>query len=116
MLLAILVGLLIAWLVVNLSLRFPGKTLFQCPEAILGKWPGKVVALLYIWFYIHINSEIIREYGSFLVSAFMPETPMIVFEILIVAIAAYAVRNGLEVFTRVSQIILPIIFVSVAIL
>jgi spore germination protein KB len=116
MLLAILVALLIVWLVVNLSLRFPGKTLFQYPEVILGRWPGKVVALLYIWFYIHINAEIIREYGTFLVTAFMPETPMIVFELMIMALAAYAVRNGLEVFTRVNQVILPIIFVSIAIL
>ncbi|MDF9408401.1 endospore germination permease [Pelotomaculum isophthalicicum JI] len=112
MLLAILLGLLIAWLAVNLSLRFPGKTIFQYPEAILGRWPGKVVALLYIWFYIHINGEIIREYGTFLVSAFMPETPMIVFMILIVGIAAYAVRNGLEVFTRANEIVLPVILVS----
>ncbi|OPX87888.1 MAG: Spore germination protein YndE [Pelotomaculum sp. PtaB.Bin013] len=116
MLLAILLGLLIAWLAVNLSLRFPGKTIFQYPEAILGRWPGKVVALLYIWFYIHINGEIIREYGTFLVSAFMPETPMIVFMILIVGIAAYAVRNGLEVFTRANQMILPIIIISIIIL
>ncbi len=115
-LLAILAGLMIAWLVVNLNLRFPGKTLFQYPEVILGRWPGKLVALLYIWFYIHVSAEIIREYGVFLVSAFMPETPMIVFEILIVAVAAYAVRNGLEVFTRVNQVILPVIIISVIIL
>ncbi|OPX83510.1 MAG: Spore germination protein YndE [Pelotomaculum sp. PtaB.Bin104] len=115
-LLAILVALLIAWLAVNLSMLFPGKTLFQFPEIILGKWPGKVVALLFIWWYIHLNAEVLRAFGSFLVSAFMPETPIIVFELLIMAIAAYAARNGLEVFTRVNQIILPIILVLIVIL
>ncbi|OPX87887.1 MAG: Spore germination protein YndE [Pelotomaculum sp. PtaB.Bin013] len=111
-LLAILVALLIACLAANLGRRFPDKTPFQYPEVILGRWPGKVVALLYIWFFIHMNSEIIREYGSFLVSAFMPETPIIVFELLIMVIAAYAVRNGLEVFTRANEIVLPVILVS----
>ncbi|OPY61110.1 MAG: Spore germination protein YndE [Pelotomaculum sp. PtaU1.Bin065] len=115
-LLAVPVGLLIAWLVVNLSLRFPGKTIFQFPEAILGKWPGKAVALLYIWYYINTNSTITQQYSYFLASAYMPETPRIVFELLIVIIAAYAVRNGLEVFTRVNQIVLPIILISVVIL
>jgi len=115
-LLATFVALLIARLVVSLSLRFPGKTLFQFPEVILGKWPGKVVALLYIWWYIHANAEIIREFGSFLAAAFMPETPLIVFELLIMVIAAYAVRNGLEVFTRVNEIILPLILGVVIIL
>jgi spore germination protein KB len=116
MLLATLSALLIAWLTVNLGLRFPNKTLFQFPEVILGRWPGKVVALLYIWWYIHMNAEIIRQYGSFLVTAFMPETPIIVFEIMIMAIAAYAVYNGLEVFTRVNEIILPFTLVSIVVL
>lgn len=115
-LLAILGALLIAWLAVGLGLRFPNKTLFQFPEVILGRWPGKVVALLYIWWYIHMNAEVIRQLGSFLVAAFMPETPIIVFEIVIMVIAAYAVRNGLEVFTRVNEIILPFILVSVGVL
>lgn len=115
LLLATLVGLLIAWLGVSLSLRFPGKTIFQFLEVILGRWPGKFAAFLYILWYIHINALIIREYGSFMVAAFMPETPISVFILLIIAIAAYAVRNGLEVFTRVNQIILPFILVTVII-
>lgn len=115
-LLATLAGVLIAWAVVSLSLRFPGKTLFQFPEIILGRWPGKAVALLYIWWYLHLNAEILQEYGSFLVAAFMPETPLIVFMLLIMAIAAYAVRNGLEVFTRINEIILPLILGAVAVL
>ncbi len=115
-LLAVFVALLIARLAVSLGLRFPGKTLFQFAEVILGRWPGKFVALLYIWWYIHMNAEVLRQYGSFLVSVFMPDTPVIIFELVIIAIAAYAVRNGLEVFTRMNEIILPIILVSVLIL
>ncbi|MDF9408403.1 MAG: Spore germination protein YndE [Pelotomaculum sp. PtaB.Bin013] len=109
LLLATLAVLLIARLVVNLSLRFPGKTIFQFPEVILGRWPGKVIALLYIWWLINLNSEILRQFGSFMVAAFMPETPIIVFELLIMVIAAYAVRNGLEVFTRANEVLLPVI-------
>lgn len=112
-LLAVVVALLIARLAVSLGQLFPGKTLFQFPEVIFGRWPGKFVALLYIWWYIHMNAEILRQYGSFLVAVFMPDTPIIVFELVIIAIAAYAVRNGLEVFTRMNEIILPLILGSV---
>lgn len=115
-LLATFAALLIAWLVVSLGLRFPEKTLFQFVEVILGRWPGKVVAFLYIWWYIHMNAEVLRQYGSLLVAAFMPETPISVFMLLIMAIAAYAVRSGLEVFSRVNQIILPLILVSITFL
>ncbi len=109
LLLAVLAALVVARLAVSLGRRFPGQTLFQFPEQILGRWPGKAVAVLYIWWYFHMNAEIIRQFGSFLVVAFMPQTPLIVFELLIVVVAAYAVRGGLEVFARVSQVIFPLI-------
>lgn len=116
LLLAIFTAQIIGWVAVSLSLRFPGKTLFQYVELILGRWPGKLAAFLYVLWYIHINGEIIREYGSFLVAAFMPETPISVFMLLILAISAYAVRNGLEVFSRINEIILPLILLMVVVM
>ncbi|MHB1043165.1 MAG: GerAB/ArcD/ProY family transporter [Eubacteriales bacterium] len=105
---ATLAGLLIARLVVSLSLRFPGKTLFEYAEEILGRVPGKIVGLLYIWWFLHMNALVIREFGVFLVTAMMPETPIIVFHIVGVAVVAYMVRNGLEVLSRVNQLFIPI--------
>lgn len=106
--LATLVGLLIAWLVVSLSLRFPGKNLFEFTEEILGNVTGKIVGLLYIWLYfLYIGSTVVREFGVFLVTAMMPDTPIIVFCITMIAVAAYAVRNGLEVLCRFIQLFIP---------
>lgn len=116
MLLATLAGMLIALMAANLSLRFPDKTLFQFPELILGKWPGRFVVLLYVWYYIHTTAEVLRQFGDFISTAFLPETPIIVIEILIMAIVAYAVRNGLEVFARVNDLVFPLILVSVVII
>lgn len=109
LMLATLAGLLISWLVVSLSLRFAGKTLIEYAEEILGKVAGKIVGLLYIWWFLHLNSVVILEFGEFLSTATMPDTPIIIFHILVVAVAAYAVRNGLEVLSRFNQLILPII-------
>lgn len=109
-------GLLIARLVTSLSLLFPDKTIFEYPGEILGRWPGKLVGLLYVWWYLHINAEVIREFGSFLVAAFMSDTPIIVFHLVVVAMAAYTIRNGLEVFTRANEIFLPLILGSIIML
>jgi len=106
--LATLVGLLIAWLVVSLSLRFPGKTLFEFTEEILGKAPGKIVCFLYIWWFLHMIALAVREFGVFLVTAMMPDTPIIVFHIALIAVVAYAVRNGLEVLCRFNQLFIPV--------
>lgn len=106
---ATLAGLLIAALVVSLSLRFPGKTLFEYAEEILGKVPGKIVGFLYIWlFFLIIGSGVVREFGVFLVTTTMPDTPIIVFQIVVVVIAAYAIRNGLEVLSRFNQLFIPV--------
>jgi spore germination protein KB len=115
--LATSVGFLIARIVANLGLRFPGKTLFEYAEEILGRIPGKIVGLLYIWWFLHMNAEVIREFGIFLVATIMPETPIVVFQIFVVLVAAYAARNGLEVLSRFNQLfvlilgILAIVFV-----
>lgn len=106
-------GLLVARLVTTIGLRFPDKNLFEYAGDILGRWPGKLVGLLYVWWFLHLNAEVIREYGSFIVAAFMPDTPIIVFHLVVVVIAAYAIRNGLEVFTRANEIFLPLILGSI---
>lgn len=116
MLLATLAGLLIAWITANLSLRFPDKTLFKFLELILGRWPGKLVALSYVWWYIHTTAEVLRQFGDFMSTIFLAETPIIVIEILIMAIAAYTVRGGLEVFARVNDLILPLILAAVLVM
>jgi len=105
---ATVAGLLMARLVATLGLRFPGKTLIEYGEEILGKVPGKIVGLLYIWWFLHMNALVIGEYGVFLTSAIMPDTPVSVFYIAVVVVAAYAVRNGLEVLSRANQLLIPI--------
>lgn len=109
LLMATLLGLVIAWLVVSLSLRFPDKTLCEYAEDILGKVLGKAICLSYIWlFFLYIGSGTVREFSYFLVTVLMPDTPMVVFSISVVAVAAYAVRNGLEVLCRFNLLFIPV--------
>ncbi|WP_449241241.1 GerAB/ArcD/ProY family transporter [Desulfoscipio gibsoniae] len=113
MLLAMLLALPIAGITARLGTLFPSKTIVQYTEDILGKWPGKLLSLLYLLWFIQICSVMIREYSSFLADAIMPETPLIVINILGTGLAAYTVKKGLEVLARVNQIFLPLIIISV---
>lgn len=107
--LSTLAGLLITWLVVSLSLRFPGKTLFEFSEDILGKVIGKIIGFSYFVWFIHTNMLIIREFGSFINVSLLLDTPIIVFYIISVAVSAYAIYNGLEVLGKFCQIFIPTI-------
>jgi spore germination protein KB len=109
-------GLIMARLVVGLGLRFPGKTLFQYPEIILGKAAGKAVALLYLWWFFQNCAENYRSFISFLAVSFMPETPLMVFVAFALIMASYGAYYGLEVIARTNQLFLPFVIVSVVLL
>ncbi|TYO97302.1 GerAB/ArcD/ProY family transporter [Desulfallas thermosapovorans] len=116
MLLATLLALPIALVTVKLGTLFPQKTLVEYTGDILGKWPGKLIGLLYLLWFIQICAVMIREYGNFLVDVFLPETPLIAINIIGAALAAYTVKKGLEVLVRVNQIFLPLILISVVLI
>jgi len=42
-----------AYLTGNLGKRFPNMTLIQYLEVILGTWIGKIIGILYIFFFLH---------------------------------------------------------------
>jgi spore germination protein KB len=107
-LVAVPVGLAVARMVVSICLRFPGKSLLQCAEVILGRVPGKAVQFLYVWWFLHGAAFISDEFGSFLCAAIMPDTPPLVFFIVGTAVVAYGVRHGLEVLARYTQVFLPL--------
>ncbi|MDO9573881.1 MAG: GerAB/ArcD/ProY family transporter, partial [Candidatus Contubernalis sp.] len=113
-------GVLIALLVVTLMRRFPAQTLIQYSEDIMGKFIGKIIGLGYIWFFLSTNAIIVREFGDFMVAAFMPRTPLLVFNAMIVILAIMAVKSGLEPLSRMNEwlfilnsfILIIIIFIS----
>lgn len=111
--LATVTGIGIAMLYTTLGLRFPRQTLVQYAQLILGKIPGKIVGLLFMWFALHLGALVLRNFGDFMVVTLMPETPRIVFHMLIMFIIALALYGGLEVLCRFNQVLTPIVVISI---
>ncbi len=101
----IIASLFFLELIIRLGMKFPDMTIIQYSQAVLGKVLGKAVGLLLIWFWVSDAATTIRALGAAIVSSFMPETPMIVFIILVVLLAANAARNGIEVIARWSELV-----------
>ena len=95
-----------------LTNRFPGQSLIQSVETILGSW-GKIIGALYVWFFLHRTAVILRELGEFLKAIPYPETPIIVFITATALFAAYAIYKGLETICRVAEIAAPLVLASV---
>ncbi|MEC1525538.1 endospore germination permease [Neobacillus niacini] len=105
-------GFLIVVIIVILSRYFPGKTLIEYCELILGRTIGKIIAFLYLFFLLHDTSIAFREYGEFVESAFLHRTPMLFVTGSIAISCAIAVHGGIQTIGRCAVLFLPIVFVS----
>ncbi|WP_243014160.1 GerAB/ArcD/ProY family transporter [Brevibacillus borstelensis] len=108
----IVIDLVLIVMYVALGNLFPGMTLAQYSEKILGKWPGKLISLLFFSFFIFLSALMVRDLGNFIVSNVMPETPVEVILISFSMVVVIATRYGLEVIARTTEIFFPWIFVS----
>ncbi|MQL51021.1 GerAB/ArcD/ProY family transporter [Desulfofundulus thermobenzoicus] len=110
-LLATLPGIYVILVVTALGKRFPNQTMIQYMETLLGPLAGKLLALIYILFFLHINGVIVREFGELVATAIMPTTPQVAFAVVLVMVCTYGVYQGLEVIARVMELIYPTILI-----
>jgi spore germination protein KB len=88
---------------------FQGKDLFEILDKILGKIMGKIVALLYIWYAFHLGALVLRNFGEFVSTVALPETPMLVSILCMGLVCIIAVRLGIEVLGRTNTYFFPIL-------
>lgn len=82
---------------------FPGKDLFEILELNFGKLFGKLISLIFVWFAFHLGALVIRNFGEFIITVGLPETPRIVPMIIFALICIWAVKAGIEVLGRCSD-------------
>ena len=94
---------------------FPKDTLYQYSEKITGAVMGKIIAVLYIFFFLHISAAVLSEFSALWTTMFLQQTPVIVIHAVLIIIAAYAVYEGLESFSRALLIFFPLMSLFFAI-
>jgi spore germination protein KB len=102
-------GLFTVFVTVRLSKYYPEKTLIEYVEQIVGRFLGKVLGLVLLLFFLHQCGFIIREYGEFVVGAFLNRTPLSVIMGTMILVCVMNVRGGLEVIGRSAQMLVPIV-------
>lgn len=106
---ACVIGLFTLFIAYRLNKRYPEKTLIEYCESILGRYAGKLLGLVFLLFYLHLGGIIVREYGEFIVVAFLNRTPLVVVMVTLLLVCAMNVRGGLEVIGRSAQMFVPIV-------
>jgi len=91
---------------------FPGESPVHWTRTVLGTYLGMAVIILYLFYQLWLNCLIIRTIAEFLLTAFMPDTPIAVFVIVLTLLAAWVVKAGLEVLVRCATFIIPVFLVT----
>lgn len=84
-----------------------GKSLIEMCTEIAGKFAGKIIAFMYVFYFIFIAFSATQGLAAILNITFLQLTPPWVIVVISVAVSLYAVSQDLEVIARVSEILLP---------
>ncbi|MBD3922532.1 endospore germination permease [Paenibacillus sp. PR3] len=106
-LVGILLGILIVGLYVLLWRMHPEKTFVGICEAVLGKWAGTVVSLIYCLYLFMLTAAVLFYVSNFFQIHFLPRTPVVFTCALFAIIVVMGVRMGLESIARTSELMLP---------
>lgn len=85
----------------------PDKSLAEILCKYFGKWFGSFFALAYIVYFSYKAVRNVREFGDLMSMYLLPTTPVSVIMLLFLLMAGYAVFHGIEVFVRITEIVLP---------
>ena len=116
--LSILMALPLMFIYIGLFNSMPGKNLFDMIEFCFGKWIGKGIILLYAWYAFDLTSLVLRDFGQFVKTVSLHETPLIIPMIGLILLCTWAVKEGIEVLGRWGEVmfLIPIALTFVAVL
>ncbi|WP_312116450.1 GerAB/ArcD/ProY family transporter [Brevibacillus reuszeri] len=113
---ASMIGYVTVFITCRLHQLYPNQSVIQYNEVILGSFLGKLASLFLIFFYLHLTGLILRGFAEFVVGNFLNRTPISVVMISMLLVNALAVKGGVEVLGRTSQLFFLIFLLPVALM
>lgn len=114
--LVIIFGLVAGEIIGRLAERFPNQTVISYSRTLLGKYLGWVVGLVFAVSFLYLNATVLRQFSEFITTNFLPWTPVAVFMVMTTVTIVYITRHGLEVLSRVNDMVLPLVLVLIILL
>lgn len=103
-LISILTTMLFVFIVVLIGRNFPGKTIVEYSQDLLGTILGKLLGLMLSLFFIVTATISISMYIQHLTDFLLPETPFLVITTMHLIVICYLIWKGPEVIARIGTI------------
>ncbi|WP_379150825.1 endospore germination permease [Paenibacillus sp. sgz5001063] len=114
MILAGCIALLVALLATQTAHLYPGQTLVEYSQVILGSWMGKIIVVIYLVQWYTIIPIVLRQFTDLVQIMLLQGTPKEAIILLMVLLIVYATfAGGIEGIGRCSEFLGPIIFIMV---
>ncbi|MDD3840268.1 MAG: endospore germination permease [Clostridia bacterium] len=107
------IALSVSFLIIKLGERFPGDTVVEYSQKIVGKFIGTVMSIYISIYFALFCSFIIRIFGEVLKMYLLPWTPIEVTMFALLIMSVYICRSGLEAIARLDKVIFPI-FIAIS--
>jgi spore germination protein KB len=107
--------LLAAWVLSALWRRYPGKTLAEVLQTVLGRFVGSLLGVLYAAVVMLNLCLTLRLAGEVFVLVSLPGTPVTAVMVILAGLSAWTVRSGIEVLGRATEVILPLLLGTVVV-
>lgn len=114
LLIAGIVGVILAYLYTRILGKYPDKNLFQIIESVWGRVLGKVIILAYILFTGTIAILLFRNFSVFLKTVSLPDSSLFFITLYPTAILIYILNRELMYFIRFIEVIAIPFFITIA--
>ncbi|MCX7903828.1 MAG: endospore germination permease [Caloramator sp.] len=106
---ALIAALAITWVYSKILSIKPDKDFVDILELIFGKFFGRLLAFLFVFFAFHLGSLVLRNFGEFIKTIGLPETPNSILMLLCILLAILSVKSGIEIIGRGCELFLLIL-------
>lgn len=106
---AMTVGLILALIINTLHNIFPGKTLIEYSQIILGKPLGKLLCFFYLLYFIYLFSLITSDLALVYTNMFYTRTPVWVFYLSLYFLCLLVALGGLLAVGRMGELSTPLL-------
>ncbi len=87
---------------------FPDKDLFDIVEICFGKFIGKGIIIVFIWYTFFWVADVLVNYGQFIRVVSLHDTPQTIPIIVMCFLCAWGIKEGIEVLGRWGELLLII--------
>jgi len=83
---------------------FPQQDFFEILSLLFGKWFGKLLGLIFVWVALNLAAINLWDEGAYIVTNAMAETPRNAFVFVVIILAIWLVKSGIENFSSWAEL------------